>query len=231
MFVAELRLQACTGFFPDKNWQFIKAHTYGHGARDIRQKGVTRNYNTKPHEKLHGLLKDIYQNRTNFKNVGEQVDVIDVFWDRVEAYTILDCQNWASLARCHSYSWPNRCLGWLPDINFGRPKKPLSKISLRRYHSCIPPTPAHIFRPWEWACTWSCLYQLPHSFRNIYSSLASTWNWVRVLGRAVSYYPSRPQSTIEQRNFTMITDQWRLFRSRLLNLSSSYTGHKWAGGT
>lgn len=65
--------QALSQFFPEKNWQFPKDHSYGHGARDIREKGVTRNYNTKPNEKLHGLLKSTYRNRSNFKNVDDQV--------------------------------------------------------------------------------------------------------------------------------------------------------------
>lgn len=40
---------------------------------DIEAKGVTRNYNTKPNEQMHGPLKDSYQQRTNFKNFAEQV--------------------------------------------------------------------------------------------------------------------------------------------------------------
>ncbi|KAK0492483.1 hypothetical protein EDD18DRAFT_1108873 [Armillaria luteobubalina] len=36
-------------------------------------RGVTRNYNTKPNEKMHGPLKDAYQLRTNFKDVAEQI--------------------------------------------------------------------------------------------------------------------------------------------------------------
>lgn len=40
---------------------------------DIRQKGATRNYNTKPNEKANGPLKKYYQFRTNFKNVAPQV--------------------------------------------------------------------------------------------------------------------------------------------------------------
>lgn len=40
---------------------------------DIEAKGASRNYNTKPNEQMHGPLKDWYQNRTNFKNVAEQV--------------------------------------------------------------------------------------------------------------------------------------------------------------
>ena len=40
---------------------------------DIRNKGVTRNYNTKTNEKLHGPIKDSYHLRTNFKNVANQI--------------------------------------------------------------------------------------------------------------------------------------------------------------
>jgi len=40
--------------------------------RDIELKGVTRNYNTKPGEKMNGQLKKFY-NDTNFKNVAPQV--------------------------------------------------------------------------------------------------------------------------------------------------------------
>jgi len=57
---------------PDKSWGFSKAHTHQHVFRDILQKGVTRNYNTKPSEKANGPLKKYYA-RTNFKNVAPQV--------------------------------------------------------------------------------------------------------------------------------------------------------------
>lgn len=39
-------------------------------------KGVTRNYNTKPSEKMNGPLKKFYRNHTNFKDVAPQVSVI-----------------------------------------------------------------------------------------------------------------------------------------------------------
>ena len=55
-----------------KNWNFPKMHTHVHGFDDIQNKGVTRNYNTKTSEKLHGPLKLAYH-RTNFKNVADQV--------------------------------------------------------------------------------------------------------------------------------------------------------------
>ena len=43
---------------------------------DIMAKGVTRNYNTKPNEQMHGLLKDLYLLRTNFKDIAAQVNSI-----------------------------------------------------------------------------------------------------------------------------------------------------------
>ena len=36
-------------------------------------KGVSRNYNTKPNEKMHGPLKKSYVRQTNFKNIASQV--------------------------------------------------------------------------------------------------------------------------------------------------------------
>ena len=48
-------------------------HSQVHAFDDIRNKGVTRNYNTKTNEKLHGPIKDSYHLRTNFKNVANQI--------------------------------------------------------------------------------------------------------------------------------------------------------------
>ena len=42
---------------PDKSWNFPKAHTHYQVFDDIKNKGVTQNYNTKPNEKAHRLLK------------------------------------------------------------------------------------------------------------------------------------------------------------------------------
>ncbi|KAI0681797.1 hypothetical protein C8T65DRAFT_598069, partial [Cerioporus squamosus] len=60
-----------------KDWDFPKMHLHQHLIRDIIDKGVTRNYNTKISEKLHVLLKEIYLNRTNFKDTEEQLGNID----------------------------------------------------------------------------------------------------------------------------------------------------------
>lgn len=58
-----------------KNWNFPKIHMMAHLFDDIEAKGVTRNYNTKPNEKMHGPLKDIYLLQTNFRDVAEQVEL------------------------------------------------------------------------------------------------------------------------------------------------------------
>ncbi|KAG1905179.1 uncharacterized protein F5891DRAFT_1126021 [Suillus fuscotomentosus] len=57
-----------------KNWNFPKKHLISHVFDDILAKGVTRNYNTKPNEKMHGALRKIYLQRTNFKNVASQIN-------------------------------------------------------------------------------------------------------------------------------------------------------------
>ncbi|RDX39862.1 hypothetical protein OH76DRAFT_1367092 [Lentinus brumalis] len=60
-----------------KQWDFPKMHLPEHMLRDIMDKGVTRNYNTKISEKLHVILKAIYLNRTNFKDTEAQLGNFD----------------------------------------------------------------------------------------------------------------------------------------------------------
>jgi hypothetical protein len=48
-------------------------HALVHSFDDIKAKGASRNYNTKPNEKLHGPLKRAYLSQTNFKNIAPQV--------------------------------------------------------------------------------------------------------------------------------------------------------------
>ncbi|KAG1897928.1 uncharacterized protein F5891DRAFT_1241093 [Suillus fuscotomentosus] len=57
----------------NKNWNFPKKHLVSHAFDDILAKGVTRNYSTKPNEKMHGSLQKINLQRTNFKNVASQI--------------------------------------------------------------------------------------------------------------------------------------------------------------
>ncbi|KAG0691763.1 hypothetical protein DFH29DRAFT_986140 [Suillus ampliporus] len=42
----------------EKNWNFLKLHMITHIFDDIKAKGTTHNYNTKPNEQMHGPLKD-----------------------------------------------------------------------------------------------------------------------------------------------------------------------------
>lgn len=51
-------------------------HLAHHLFDDIVAKGVTRNYSSKMFEKMHGPLKESYERRTNFKDVGGQVKTI-----------------------------------------------------------------------------------------------------------------------------------------------------------
>ena len=55
------------------DWNFPKMHLIQHLFDNIEAKGVTRNYSSKPFEKMHGSLGESYRRRTNFKNVGSQV--------------------------------------------------------------------------------------------------------------------------------------------------------------
>ncbi|KAF8263920.1 hypothetical protein EI94DRAFT_1806512 [Lactarius quietus] len=57
----------------DKNWNFPKLHALLHSFDDVLAKGASRNYNTKPNEKMHGPMKKYYLNRMNFKNVAPQI--------------------------------------------------------------------------------------------------------------------------------------------------------------
>ncbi|KAF5338294.1 hypothetical protein D9758_015755 [Tetrapyrgos nigripes] len=56
-----------------KSWNFIKMHYHTHWFDDILGKGVSRVFGTKINEKMHGPLRKIYHERTNFKNVADQI--------------------------------------------------------------------------------------------------------------------------------------------------------------
>jgi hypothetical protein len=59
--------------YADKNWDaIIKLHLLCHIFDEVESKGASRNYNTKPNEKVHGPLKKHYLRRTNFKDVAPQ---------------------------------------------------------------------------------------------------------------------------------------------------------------
>ncbi|KAI5999361.1 hypothetical protein F5J12DRAFT_784698 [Pisolithus orientalis] len=59
--------------YREKLGTFLKNHTHMHIFNDIEVKGVTCNFNMKPNEKTHGLLKQAYQKQTNFKDVAQQI--------------------------------------------------------------------------------------------------------------------------------------------------------------
>jgi hypothetical protein len=56
-----------------KSWSFPKRHALEHIFDDIQAKGATKNTSTKPNEKMHGPLREIYLCQTNFKDVVPQV--------------------------------------------------------------------------------------------------------------------------------------------------------------
>jgi hypothetical protein len=60
-------------------------HALVHSFDDINAKGASRNYNTKPNEKLHGPLKKIYLRQTNFRDVAPQVSFL--------SHEILQCSH------------------------------------------------------------------------------------------------------------------------------------------
>ncbi|KAF9501094.1 hypothetical protein BDN71DRAFT_1555900 [Pleurotus eryngii] len=74
----------------EKSFNFPKAHLFEHLFADIKLKGATRNYNTKPNEKIHGELKNVYQWRTNFQDVAPQDFLNNNLQARGQQYIHLD---------------------------------------------------------------------------------------------------------------------------------------------
>jgi hypothetical protein len=66
-----------------KNWNFPKIHTHQHCPDDVRGKGVSKGYNTKPYEKMHGQSKKIYAHQTNFRDFVPQVSFLNTILARV----------------------------------------------------------------------------------------------------------------------------------------------------
>ena len=50
-------------------------HYHVHLFDDILKKGALANYSTKPNEKIHGPIRTIYHEQTNFKAVEHQVSL------------------------------------------------------------------------------------------------------------------------------------------------------------
>ncbi|KAI5986272.1 hypothetical protein F5J12DRAFT_898801 [Pisolithus orientalis] len=59
------------------DWNFPKVHLWKHVVWDIQNKGAAHNYSTWPNEKMHGSLKDAYQDCSNGKDVAVQVLRVD----------------------------------------------------------------------------------------------------------------------------------------------------------
>ncbi|KIN97634.1 hypothetical protein M404DRAFT_32106 [Pisolithus tinctorius Marx 270] len=59
------------------NWNFPKVHLWKHITHDIRSKGVVHNYSAWPSEKMHGPLKDAYQDCSNGKDTVGQILRVD----------------------------------------------------------------------------------------------------------------------------------------------------------
>ena len=62
------------------DWDFPKVHLWKHVVHDIREKGAVRNYSTCPNEKMHGPLKEAYQDRSNGRDVAGQVGNLVKLW-------------------------------------------------------------------------------------------------------------------------------------------------------
>ncbi|XP_006461651.1 hypothetical protein AGABI2DRAFT_70673 [Agaricus bisporus var. bisporus H97] len=60
-----------------KSWNFPKLHLRQHLFDDIVNKGVARNFSTKPNESMHGPIRKSYHRRTNFKNFADQILMAD----------------------------------------------------------------------------------------------------------------------------------------------------------
>lgn len=72
-----------------KNYNFPKLHLRLHLFQNIQDKGVARNFSTKPNEKMHGPLKFSYLHRSNFKNFGDQVSFNTTIADYLQNATPL----------------------------------------------------------------------------------------------------------------------------------------------
>lgn len=62
---------------PDFN--FPKAHMHSHLYDDIVAKGITLNYTTMINERIHRYIKEYYHERTNFRDVAEQLSYFICF--------------------------------------------------------------------------------------------------------------------------------------------------------
>ncbi|KAI6102268.1 hypothetical protein F5141DRAFT_1065743 [Pisolithus sp. B1] len=59
------------------NWNFPKVHLWKHVTYNIQSKGTVHNYSAWPNKKMHGPLKDAYQDHSNGKDVVGQILHVD----------------------------------------------------------------------------------------------------------------------------------------------------------
>lgn len=68
-----------------KNWNFPKVHALTHAFSDIRAKGASCNFSTRPNKKQHGPLKRAYLRQTNRKDVANQVRFLPLIQSACDA--------------------------------------------------------------------------------------------------------------------------------------------------
>ncbi|TFY63623.1 hypothetical protein EVG20_g6237 [Dentipellis fragilis] len=71
-----------------KNWDFPKQHASAHLPSDIRNKGATINYSTRPGEGFQREMKEAYRT-TNFKNTDAQMTQVDANMEAVARIRLL----------------------------------------------------------------------------------------------------------------------------------------------
>ncbi|KAI0649456.1 hypothetical protein C8Q79DRAFT_999221 [Trametes meyenii] len=82
-------IQEYSEVHPEKSWNFPKNHSHQHLPSDIVGKGASKGYNSKNSEKMHGILKDIYSDQTNFKDISRiehHRSIAKITRARIEAY-------------------------------------------------------------------------------------------------------------------------------------------------
>ncbi|KAJ7050105.1 hypothetical protein C8F01DRAFT_1237970 [Mycena amicta] len=65
-------IAAVAGTDLEKGWIFPKIHLHRHAFRNIKEKGVTKNFGTHYNESMHRSTREIYHRGTNFKDVAAQ---------------------------------------------------------------------------------------------------------------------------------------------------------------
>ncbi|KAG2029175.1 hypothetical protein BDR03DRAFT_881605, partial [Suillus americanus] len=126
-----------------KNWAYPKRHAHAHLFDNIKLKGATRNTNTKPNEKCHGPIRQIYLWRMNFKNIAEQVLHLDhhfliahlIFLDIEDYNDLITSQN----DPLHSDSKDDKCPNNDSDatlhIKLGAAQKDQTFATLEQLHA------------------------------------------------------------------------------------------------